>query len=707
MIFINNKPIQIINWDYTILQISEQAGISIPRFCYHEQLSIVGNCRMCMVEIKNVLKPVIACATSLTKDMQIFTNSELVKIARENVLELLLINHPLDCPICDQGGECDLQDQDMVFGTDRGRFIEPKRSVEDKELGPIVKTIMTRCIHCTRCIRYAEEVAGLHVLGTMGRGRDTEISPYVTTALDSEIIGNIVDLCPVGALTSKPYAFRARSWELQNMDGFDIFDSLGSFIRIDTKGNEIMRVLPRKNDLVNEEWITDKVRFFYEGAGVNRLLFPLVKTTSNGMTYLVQCSIEFAFNFFIHLYQQAKKIENKSMISISQDNMDLMDLLFYRILTDRFHLHSSYNNPSMKFVSGNLRKDWLLNKKVVDFVNEESFVFCNVNLKYECAVLNALLHKHFYNSEMEITDKKVYYIGNYFKNTYKMNHVGLTNYTMMNIQAGKSFFCHFISMNSVTFVDSSSLPLFSFSMDDYLNSFSIYTDTKVQSSFISSISGELNHLETGISLSLPEEKTYSFLYVLGNDLIGNLPQADYMIYSGHHVPTSLSFDLYLPTTCFFEVSKMNFVLPQWLNNQLLVNEFFDRTITSPGDAYDNISLFQMISQLYSALVEEEDVLETHFFQVKEHYLFKEVYEGSHLFKVENVCGYDEVKLLSMWDAKLFYQSDSYSRNSKTLYAAYKNHLSFFVESFIDNGEADSVNSSINEQEKYENDADNS
>src|SRR5690349_13472484 len=161
MIFINNKPIQIINWDYTILQVSEQVGISIPRFCYHEQLTIAGNCRMCMVEVKNVLKPVIACATSLTKDMQIFTNTELVKIARENVLELLLINHPLDCPICDQGGECDLQDLDMVFGTDRGRFIESKRSVEDKEFGPIVKTIMTRCIHCTRCVRYAEEIAGL------------------------------------------------------------------------------------------------------------------------------------------------------------------------------------------------------------------------------------------------------------------------------------------------------------------------------------------------------------------------------------------------------------------------------------------------------------------------------------------------------------------------------------------------------------------
>lgn len=250
MIFINNKKIEITNWDFTILQISERIGISIPRFCYHEQLSIAGNCRMCMVEVKNSVKPVIACATSISKDMQIFTNTELVKVARENVLELLLINHPLDCPIRDQGGECDLQDQSLVFGTDRGRFIENKRSVEDKELGPIVKTIMTRCIHCTRCIRYTEEIAGIPILGTMGRGRDTEIGTYINTMFDSEIIGNIVDICPVGALTSKPYAFRARSWELQSSESFDIFDSLVSFIRIDTKGNEVMRVLPRKNDLL-------------------------------------------------------------------------------------------------------------------------------------------------------------------------------------------------------------------------------------------------------------------------------------------------------------------------------------------------------------------------------------------------------------------------------------------------------------------------
>ena len=678
MIFINNKPIQIINWDYTILQVSEQVGISIPRFCYHEQLTIAGNCRMCMVEVKNVLKPVIACATSLTKDMQIFTNTELVKIARENVLELLLINHPLDCPICDQGGECDLQDLDMVFGTDRGRFIESKRSVEDKEFGPIVKTIMTRCIHRTRCVRYAEELAGLPIIGTMGRGKETEISTYIGSKLDSEIIGNIVDICPVGALTSKPYAFKARSWELHNMDSFDIFDSLGSFIRIDVKGNEVMRILPRKNDVLNEEWITDKVRFFYEGTCVNRLLFPVVKTKESNINYLVHCSMEFALNLFINLYNKSKLIINKSMISISQDNMDLMDLLFYRILMDKLNINSYYNSNLSKSISPNIRKDWLLNNTVIDFVKTDTFVFCNVNLKYECSVLNALINKNIFNSDIDQMEHRVYYIGNYFKNSYEMNHIGLTNNTLMNIQMGKHSFCNLITKQNMSFIDSSNNPLFNFSMDNYLNSFSFYLNKSIKSSYIAKTSGELNHLETGISFNFPEDKNYSFLYVLGNDFNIKLPKADYMIYSGHHIPKDLNFHLYLPTISFYEVPQVNFVLPKWLNNQLLVGEFFDRIITSPGESYDNISIFQIISKL---LFSSNELLNNNFVQIEENYLFNSTYESLINLTNKSESFLNSIILLPIWNPKLFYQSDSYTVNSKTMYLAYKNHLNHFSESF--------------------------
>jgi len=243
----------------TILQACASIGITIPRFCYHERLSIAGNCRMCLVEIAKSPKPVASCALQIDNGMIIKTNSDLVKKAREGVMELLLANHPLDCPICDQGGECDLQDQTMVYGSDRGRFKEDKRVVEDKNLGPFIKTIMTRCIHCTRCIRFASEIAGVPLLGLTGRGGSMEVGTYVEKTLDSELSGNVIDLCPVGALTSKPFAFTARNWELRSVNSIDVTDPMGSNIRIDHRGGKVFRIIPRLNEEINEEWITDKI----------------------------------------------------------------------------------------------------------------------------------------------------------------------------------------------------------------------------------------------------------------------------------------------------------------------------------------------------------------------------------------------------------------------------------------------------------------
>src|SRR6201991_4070496 len=243
----------------TVLQVAELAGEEIPRFCYHERLSIAGNCRMCLVEVKpGPPKPQASCALPAADGQEIITNSAMVKKAREGVMEFLLINHPLDCPICDQGGECDLQDQAMAYGVDKSRYAENKRAVEDKYIGPLVKTIMTRCIHCTRCIRFSTEVAGVPELGAIGRGEDMEITTYLEHAMTSELQSNVVDLCPVGALTSKPYAFTARPWELGKTQSIDIMDAVGSAIRIDTRGREVLRILPRNNDAVNEERIPEK-----------------------------------------------------------------------------------------------------------------------------------------------------------------------------------------------------------------------------------------------------------------------------------------------------------------------------------------------------------------------------------------------------------------------------------------------------------------
>src|SRR4030088_2819188 len=271
--------------EYTLLQACEAAGAEIPRFCYHERLSIAGNCRMCLVEGKGGPKPVASCAGGgrdcrpgpKGEPPEISTRSPMAKKAREGVMEFLLINHPLDCPICDQGGECDLQDQAMGYGVGPSRFAENKRAVEDKYLGALVKTSMNRCIQCTRCVRFATEVAGVPELGAIGRGEDMEITTYLETAMTSELQGNVVDLCPVGALTSKPYAFAARPWELNKSESIDVMDALGSAIRVDTRGREVMRILPRINDDVNEEWISDKTRNVVDGLRTQRLDQPYIR----------------------------------------------------------------------------------------------------------------------------------------------------------------------------------------------------------------------------------------------------------------------------------------------------------------------------------------------------------------------------------------------------------------------------------------------
>src|SRR5437016_8448990 len=277
--------------EYTLLQACEAAGAEIPRFCFHERLSIAGNCRMCLIEVQGMPKPQASCAMSV-RDLPpnrdntpkvISTRSPMVRKAREGVMEFLLINHPLDCPICDQGGECDLQDQSMAYGVDASRYRENKRAVEDKYIGALVKTVMNRCIHCTRCVRFATEVAGVPELGAIGRGEDMEITTYLEGAMTSELQGNVVDLCPVGALTSKPYAFAARPWELNKTESIDVMDALGSAIRIDTRGREVMRILPRVNDEVNEEWISDKTRHVVDGLRTQRLDQPYIR--ENGRLY--------------------------------------------------------------------------------------------------------------------------------------------------------------------------------------------------------------------------------------------------------------------------------------------------------------------------------------------------------------------------------------------------------------------------------------
>jgi NADH-quinone oxidoreductase subunit G len=368
----------------TILQACEEAGAEIPRFCYHERLSVAGNCRMCLVEVAKAPKPVASCAMPVAPDMEVFTKTDSVKAAREGVMEFLLINHPLDCPICDQGGECDLQDQALGYGVDASRFEDNKRAVENKEMGPLVKTIMTRCIHCTRCVRFATEVAGVPEIGAIGRGEDMEITTYLEASLDSELSGNVIDLCPVGALTSKPYAYKARPWELRKTETIDVMDALGSNIRVDMRGREAMRILPRNHDDVNEEWLSDKSRFVWDGLNMQRLDRPYIRR--NGK--LEPASWDAAFEAI------GEKISGKGdgLAAIAGDLVCAEGQFALKGLMDALgspHIDCRQDGAKLSGARGN----YLFNSTIAGIEEADALLIIGANPRLEAAVLNARIRK--------------------------------------------------------------------------------------------------------------------------------------------------------------------------------------------------------------------------------------------------------------------------------------------------------------------------
>ena len=326
----------------TVLQACEQAGVEIPRFCYHEKLSIAGNCRMCLVEMEKSPKPIASCAMPAADGMVIKTNTEKVEKSRKGVMEFLLANHPLDCPVCDQGGECDLQDQSMFYGIDKSRFKENKRDVPEKYMGPLIKTQMTRCIHCTRCIRFATEVAGVPELGAIGRGENMQITTYLEKAMESELSANVIDLCPVGALTSKPYVFEARPWELKKTETIDVMDAVGSNIRVDTYGWEVKRVLPRINEEINEEWISDKTRYACDGLKNQRLDSPYMKKN----TKFEKISWKEAYN---KIFEKISETPSEKIAALTGD-MTNMETMF--ALKEFFEKTIMNFNTLLKFCRG-------------------------------------------------------------------------------------------------------------------------------------------------------------------------------------------------------------------------------------------------------------------------------------------------------------------------------------------------------------------
>jgi NADH-quinone oxidoreductase subunit G len=423
--------------EYTLLQACEVAGAEIPRFCFHERLSIAGNCRMCLVEISGSPKPVASCAWNVRdcrpgpkgEPPEVKTKTLMVRKAREGVMEFLLINHPLDCPICDQGGECDLQDQAMAYGIGSSRYAENKRAVEEKYIGPLVKTIMTRCIHCTRCIRFSAEVAGVPELGAIGRGEDMEITTYLEQAMSSELQGNVVDLCPVGALTSKPYAFSARPWELNKTESIDAMDALGSAIRVDTRGREVMRILPRVNDDVNEEWISDKTRYVVDGLRTQRLDQPYVRESGR----LRPASWNEAFTV---IAAKLRTTRPERIGAIAGDLAAVEEMFALKDLMTRLgskNLDARQDDCALDPAWG--RATYLFNATIADIEKADALLIVGANPRKEAAVLNARIRKRWRAGKFPIG-----VIGEKGDLTYPYDYLGAGPDTLAELAAGRHGF---------------------------------------------------------------------------------------------------------------------------------------------------------------------------------------------------------------------------------------------------------------------------
>jgi NADH-quinone oxidoreductase subunit G len=422
--------------EYTLLQACEAAGAEIPRFCYHERLSIAGNCRMCLVEVKGGPKPVASCAWGVRdcrpgpkgEPPEISTRSPMVKKAREGVMEFLLINHPLDCPICDQGGECDLQDQAMGYGVDTSRFAENKRAVEDKYLGALVKTSMNRCIQCTRCVRFSAEVCGAPEMGATGRGEDMEITTYLESALTSELQGNLVDICPVGALTSKPYAFAARPWELGKTQSVDVMDGVGSAIRVDTRGREVMRILPRVNEAVNEEWMSDKTRHIVDGLRTQRLDRPYIR--ENGQ--LRAASWQQAFQA---IAARISRIDGKRIGAIAGDLAAVDEMFALKELLAKFGSANLAVQGGDAFDPKAGRASYIFNPTIAGIDQADALLIVGSNPRKEAAVLNARIRKRWRTGQL-----KVGVVGARPDLTYEYDYVGAGTESLGDIAAGKHSF---------------------------------------------------------------------------------------------------------------------------------------------------------------------------------------------------------------------------------------------------------------------------
>lgn len=585
----------------TILQICTLVGIYIPRFCYHEKLSIVGSCRMCLVELHKSFKPLVACATPLLTGMNIRTETALIKNSREHILEFLLINHPLDCPICDQGGECDLQDQALIYGSDRGRFKEKKRAVANKNFGPFIKTMMTRCIHCTRCVRFMSEIALDHVLGTLGRGKDMEIGTYINKSINSEISGNIIDICPVGALTSKPFAFSTRSWELRSVESVDIFDGLGSSVRLDFRGSEIVRILPKTNESINEQWITNKIRFTYDGFKYQRLLTPMVRkykwcvANSKLECSFVNLSWERAtrllsMTVLYHLlvygnngmaFTIGKLIDITSIYLL----IKVVDFLGLPNVISRINI---LNNDTIDF-----RESYILNKPIAHFEKSGAYIFIGSNLQTDAPLLNTRLFKKTRHKKL------VGFFGSFLKNIALGKQLGIHTMNLIRIIEGRHSFCRIISsLRNICWVTNGQYT------HDLFHILCALPRISAGTHYFSMLHDDCTRtsmLDLGFSKMHEKIADYTYnnnhalCYNIGNEKYSTYSPCSYVVYQGHHnISNNVDnsrIHMFLPSTTFIEKTQFHVST----EGRLLSTR---KAVSAPGLAKDDIDIVSIFGILF-------------------------------------------------------------------------------------------------------------
>ena len=539
----------------TVLQACEKAGVEIPRFCYHERLSIAGNCRMCLVEMEKSPKPIASCAMPAADGMNIKTNTPKIEKARKGVMEFLLANHPLDCPVCDQGGECDLQDQSMFYGVDKSRYNENKRAVPEKDMGPLIKTQMTRCIHCTRCIRFATEIAGVPELGAIGRGEDMQITTYLEQSIQSELSGNIIDLCPVGALTSKPYAFEARPWELKKTETIDVMDAIGSNIRVDTYGWEVKRVLPIINEDINEEWISDKTRYACDGLLNQRLDTPYVKYNNK----FEKASWDEVYNIIKSKFKNTNKDKICGFVG-DLTNME-SGFIFKEFFDRTLDINNYESRSSNKFLDKSCRDNYIFNSTINGIEETDLIFLIGTNPKFEATILNARIRKAYLNNKTKIIS-----LNDVGDLTYPYQSLDGKTQTIRDIVEGKSDVTQEI-MNSKkpmiilgeSLLNSKSASYLFNSLKEFLLKSNKFSDDWNPLNILSSDAATVGNFDLDIVkedndlIKDLNDNKFEIIYLLGQDNLNFDKKNEFIIYQGSHGDKGAEIaDIILPGAAYTE-----------------------------------------------------------------------------------------------------------------------------------------------------------